>query len=120
MNRPDPLPELLQEWRSLTMAEGKALRARDWPRANECQTAKQDLQPRLARALAILEPDGLESARPMITEIIALATANNEWITGQKEALKASQLQLDENTRNLRRVRQSYAAPSPARWQSYS
>jgi hypothetical protein len=120
MNPPEPLPELLEEWRSLTLAEGAALRARDWSRANECQSAKQELQPQLARALAGVEPTGLESARPMITEIIALATANNEWLTGQKAVLKAHQLQLDENSRNLRRVRQSYSAPSPARWQSYS
>ena len=136
MNAQDSLLLLLQEWRRQTLAEGAAIRAQNWPAVRECQRAKQELQTLLNGVTsqhltfhqkttepaqqAALKCQMLRCDPKLVTELVALESANRGLLDEQKRTLKAEQEELAGNSRNLRRVRKSYAGPGQSHWQSYS
>jgi hypothetical protein len=120
MSARDKVSSLLEEWRQQTLAETEALRARNWPAVRECHRAKDQLQALLQRIPEAREYAAEESGRQTVDELIALDLRNRDWLATQMAASKARQSQIEDNARNLQRLRKSYAGPSRSCWQSYS
>ena len=125
MSARDPVIELLQEWRRHTLAETEAIRLRNWANVQACQDAKAELQELLSQNSNW--PGGNPSAaapgeplRKFVEEIIALESRNRDLLASQKAVLEAQRTELHDRSRNLQRVRHSYAPAAGSRWQSYS
>jgi hypothetical protein len=113
-----------EEWRALSESEGAALRAADWPRVAECQTAKRALQPRINSLADRIQAGPDRPIEPrlrrLVDELIALETRNHEILASQRVAAEREQGALDRARRNLQRVHGSYAGARRPAWESYS
>jgi hypothetical protein len=119
MSAREILPELLERWRTQTLAETAAIRAGNWCAVQECQRAKEDLQPRLQQALRAEGTGGSATLQQAIEELIAMEIQNREWLNVQRAGLQAQCTALNSDLRNLRKVRTSYGQPGSSCWQSY-
>lgn len=130
MSAETKLFEALRKWRRLTESEGQSLRQRNWAAVLECQNGLKRLQSELtpqvlaaqanwARAGADGGPErgAFQSA---IAEIVGLQKQNQSWLEEHRRLLAGRLQELETKSRNLRRVRSSYAAPAPAVWSSLS
>jgi hypothetical protein len=117
----DPSPiRLLEEWRQWTLAEASALRTRDWDQVAAAQQAKQRLRPVPPQAPEKAQPDDAARVRCLVDELVALETANRDWLATQTAGLQTRLSELQGTTRNLARLRSSYAGAHRSHWQSYS
>lgn len=112
------LPGLLHQWREQTRRETDALRRQDWTAVWACQHAKGQL-----RALIDQETsaggDLPPSLRPVVQEVIAAERQNIEWLGQQMKELQQQRLELEDSSRNLKRMRATYAHPQKHCWHSY-
>ncbi len=120
MSEGRPLLSLLQEWRQCTLAEGRALRALDWPGVKASQQAKRQLQAQLGLPLGGVQERLDPPVRLLVDELITLETANGEWIAAQAAARRSRLSELKGSARNLTRLRNSYSCRKYSHWQSYS
>jgi hypothetical protein len=130
MNAQQDLLELFQEWRTLTEAEGQAIRSAIWPEVNRCQDAKFHLQSRLMlvheslqaeRRAQGLDPETYDPPyRQVVTELIRLEQRNGEWLADQYQQAECQNQDLARTSRNLRQVHRAYASGAPTHWHSYS
>ncbi len=125
------LQNAYQEWRRLAEAEGEAIRASNWSGLHDCQTALQQLQPRIIRWTGEAHQEwnrlGLDHAskqqelRTVIAGLIEIEWRNNALLNVLYQSTKAEQAELDQAGQNLRRMHRSYAQPcQPAAWNSFS
>ncbi|HTH46166.1 MAG TPA: hypothetical protein VMB21_01515 [Candidatus Limnocylindria bacterium] len=113
-----PLPGLLAQWRELTEREGEAIRAAQWPEVTRQQRLKEALQPAISR----VDPEvrSLPRFRTAVTELMALERRNAEFLGERLGHLRRLRDESEQASRNLRRMRQSYAPASASNWHSYS
>ena len=121
---------LYEEWRRQTECEGEAIRARDWPRVDQCQQAKLQLQPLIQNWTSAArreeeersgQSDALQKElRGLLQQLAQAEVRNQKWLAQQRSDLQAGRAELHQNVRNLRRVRQSYVPVHRSVWQSYS
>jgi len=113
-----------EEWRSLSLSEGEAIRAGQWTQVEQLQARKRQLQEFVAAGLGELplaERDRLRAEfRLLVEELLALEARNREDLTRQREQLATRQRQTDQIALRLRQLRQSYGLASVTAWQSYS
>lgn len=124
------LVEAYGYWEQWTRREGLAIQEGNWPQATECQKTKQELQSRLIRlteaahaecAEAGLDEDELaRELRPIINGLIVLETRNAELLSERRRGADSQKIELENVSRNLRRLQKSYVPPSTAAWHSYS
>lgn len=118
------------EWERLAEAEGEAIRAENWMRALECQTALQQLQPRIValngRAQQEREIDGDSRAlsepslRALIARVIELEQRNFELLDSRLGSARNELSKLQTANHTLHRLQRSYAPTRPAAWTSFS
>jgi hypothetical protein len=130
MSAGDDLDHAYSEWRRLAEAEGKAIRAGDWPFVTDCQKALSQLQPVIDRLLnqnqnAPPRPDSDTLARKLnscasVLELIELQRQNLAALQQRRQRLAAHIEQLSRTGRNLRGIQRSYASPPAPAWNSYS
>ena len=119
-----------EAWREWSEAEGDAIRQLDLPLVAHCQQAKQMLQARIINLTQEAQAEwtrvGRDVAeaqreiRAVIQELILIETRNGEDLAEQRHNARAQCATLDQSTRNLRRVRESYAPVAAPAWNSYS
>lgn len=112
------LPGLLAQWRELTVREGEAIQAGQWAEVARHQRFKAELQPAISRA-----DQAARSAphlRAAVTELKALEQRNANWLGERISHAKRVRDEAEQSSRNLRRVRQSYASVTTSNWHSYS
>jgi hypothetical protein len=126
MNAREDIARLLEEWRTLTQAEGAAIRSATWAKLREIQARKVDLQKSLAFAEAnwLAENPAAVSSKPFQLEIgrlISLESRNAELLAAQLRRARLDQERLEQAGRNLRKVRSSYTlGRASTAWQCYS
>ena len=135
MSNPNSLSEIcdrirarLDQWRTLTVAEGEAIRLGRWCEVEQLQRAKQQLQPLIQQAidgwrtlLAGREHDTVSAGfRHSVAELIQQETANAECIAARRRRMQHVREELESTTRQLHHVRQAYAPAAPVLWQSFS
>jgi hypothetical protein len=113
-----------EEWRSLSIAEGEAIRAGQWAQVEQLQARKRQLQEFVAADLGelpVAERDRLRAEfRLLVDELLALESRNREDLARQREQLATRQQRTDQIALRLRQLRQSYGVTGVAAWQSYS
>jgi len=132
MNARDELAGLYEQWRRWTEAEGEAIRNGAWSQVTQCQEAKLQLQPQIARAAEQVQREAAPSTKPddltelpfrdFVNELIELEHRNLELLASQRQRAGREKDSLDRASRNLRQVHRSYAPDrgGSGHWQSYS
>jgi hypothetical protein len=129
MNDSATLDELYEKWRSLTEAEGNAIRISAWAKVDWFQTEKLKLQPQIMNATAEFyeglnyqpDPKRVEQRiRGTLRELIELERQNSETLADRKRDTQSKLDEIDCTRRNLRHLQRSYAPSREAAWQSYS
>lgn len=117
--------KLYDEWRSLSHAEGNAIRENAWVQVEKCQSAKYALQPLIQNAQQEWReergPEGPTEAevRSIIAELIHLEHENDKTLAEVREAAIQERDALTQSTRNIAQIRQSYSIRSDVGWSSY-
>lgn len=120
------LMDAYQRWRQLTEVENLAICAEDWPRVDECQEAKRNLQPVIlqftTQALATTaDRSGFHRrVRTVVQELVSLEHHNNLIISQKREKTQCRLAELNRSAQSLRRVHRSYTQVAHTNWQSYS
>jgi hypothetical protein len=127
MNAREDIAHLLEEWRTLTQAEGVAIRSAEWPKVQEIQSRKVELQKSLNAAeanWAAENPEAKTAAKPFRAEVgrlISLEARNAELLAAQLRRARMDQEKLEQAGRNLRKIKSSYTRRmSLTAWQCYS
>lgn len=113
------LRDFLEEWETLTEAEGKAIGLSLWSKVVQCQTRKKDLQ----SALSALGQQGRPQPpeiRDLVQRVIAMEATNLQLLEKHQEKLAASRSSLTASSRNLHRIRSAYSARRDSVWNSFS
>ena len=119
------------EWIRLAKAEAEAIDSSNWELLNNCQdTALAKLQPNIVALTAAARREwsqpGVDKTakekklRDIVQELIQLKNRNAELLNERCAAMKEQVNQLNQASRNLKQIRQSYSAPSPKGWSSFS
>ena len=124
------LANAYDSWEQMTLCEGQAIHESNWPRVNECQKTKRELQEQIVRLTEAANAEctgaGLKledferDQRQIINSLIMLETRNAELLGGRRHEAESHKAEMDHACRNLRRVKKSYVQPSAAAWNSYS
>lgn len=121
MSPSDELSALYQRWRELTLEEGQAIDAGEWPLVELCQAAKSRLQPRIVEISQRLDLATHETLfRPVVEELMELERRNRHGLESRRQASELERQNLDRSCRQLRQLHRSYVPASRAAWQSYS
>ena len=121
MTAVEELTALYEQWRQLTVSEGKAIQSASWSRVEQCQSAKARLQPRIVEISQRLEDGSHKNLfRPILSELMEMERRNNLLLEEMRRASEGLQRDLDRSSRNLRQIHKSYVPPARTHWQSYS
>lgn len=121
MSTQEQLAPLLQQWLQLTRAESAAIRAEAWPKLLAIQSDKARLRPPLDEAKKewnSRRSSGFPSAqtdnpvRAVLSRLIVLEQQNAQLIAARQQKTKAQLLHLGRATRNLLKIKKSYAPES--------
>jgi len=130
MNGRSSLFEAYESWREWTETETDAIQASNWAQVSQCQEAKRALQPLIIRLTEDAQSEAAsegwswsgteQELRRIISSLIGLESRNGELVAAQRQAALAQMNALKDTSRNLRRVRHSYAPSATPHWCSYS
>jgi hypothetical protein len=130
MSAEQALLKAYAEWRRLAEAEGRAVRRRDWKFLLECQQALKKIQPLITLLTFAARKEwklsGADCAaneevlRAVVQDLIELGRRNRKLLQAARESALAKRDQLDQASRNLKRLQTSYLAQRPADWTSFS
>jgi hypothetical protein len=117
-------------WRTLTVAEGKAIATAQWQQVENLEESKRQLQDRIRTAQRELREEcarcGLnpqeteEPFKSLLHELIVLEGRNAQAVASQRQRNLARQEELQSTAHTLRQVREVYTTKHEAVWQSYS
>lgn len=119
MSASPKVDSLLDQWFELTQAEGTAIQNADWEQVQQAQAGKARLHHFLSEQRARL--GDIHPFASRIARLISLESRNEELLAAQMRRWHSEKEQLEQGTKNLRRIQRSYApARSGARWNFYS
>ena len=114
----------------LTLAEGEAIAASQWPQVEYLQCAKQNLRRRIEittrELLAECAKHGLDAQQaeaefhPLLQKLIALEGHNAQALEAQQRQARKQEVDLRAASAKLRQLKRSYTPRPEALWQSYS
>jgi hypothetical protein len=122
MTPPDQMALLLRQWLDLSRAESAAILAAAWPKLRQIQSGKAALRQPLDEAFRqwkSTDPAVAASAaarrpfRAQVARLIALEAGNAQLLAVRRDQAREKLLRLERAGRNLRKLRRSYAPPSP-------
>jgi hypothetical protein len=123
------LLNLYTEWRRITDIEGAAIADEEWPRVEQQQLLKRELQNQIMQTANqwLSEQGETEAAcanyerefRPIVTTLIQRETQNHELLCERRQHLQSRMDSLKQTSARLRNVR-SYTTEGSSSWQSYS
>jgi hypothetical protein len=118
------------EWHRLAEAEGNAIHLRDWNFLLECQAVIKKFQPLIAQLTVTARNEWKNSGadcaakekiiHATVWELIELGRRNQMLLQAAREAAKAKREELEQASRNLKRLQASYVSERPAGWTSFS
>jgi hypothetical protein len=121
--------DLYREWKHLTEMEGGAIDHSDWPEVHRCQAAKLQLQNNII-CLTDIARNRCESAseqsemqtgiRTRVNELIAMESRNSSVLEQRLSVLKQEKDQLNQTSRRVRQLHESYAPAQGPVWNTYS
>jgi hypothetical protein len=130
MNAEPALREAYREWRRLAVAEGDAIRARNWGLVSDCQQALRQLQTRITELNNSTRnefhpamPPSLERKQPLgtiVMQLIEIGRRNQARLKEVRETARREAAAREQTARNLRRLQRSYGAPRPPAWTTVS
>ncbi len=130
MSAEQALLEAYGEWRRLAEAEGKAIRMRDWDFLLECQAVIKKIQPLVTRLTLAARDEWKNSGADCaakekiiyatVWELIELGRRNQTLLQTARAASQAKREELEQASRNLKRLQASYVSERPAGWTSVS
>jgi hypothetical protein len=130
MRAEQALLEAYAEWHRLAEAEGNAIHLRDWNFLLECQEVIKKIQPLVTQlTLAAREEwkkSGADCAakekiiHATVWELIELGRRNQMLLQAARAAAQAKREELEQASRNLKRLQASYVSARPAEWTSFS
>jgi hypothetical protein len=112
------LRHLIREWRRLAEAEGEAIRAGNWPLAQDCQREQAQLRSALERLSSDLEADhppqkderrGGSWLREEFAGLIEIEKQKLAWVEMHRGRLTERLLTAERSRVNLRKLRLSYS-----------
>lgn len=119
-----------EQWRSLTEAEGKAIRRGQWQQVERLQASKQELQSLIIGATEDLRAEyrqhGLpveeveESFRGVLEDLVRSESANAQSLQQQLAHADEQLAELEGHAAKLSQVRQAYVPTRESSWHSYS
>lgn len=113
--------DLLNEWRSLTEAEGEAIEAEDWARVSSSQASKQLLQARISDGGTEASADSKSTGLQIEWRRIIAAEERNLALLNQKMDENREQRDgLSGRSKKLDQIKTSYASAPATYWTSYS
>ena len=122
--------KLYDQWGTLTLLEGEAIRAADWTRVAQCQADKWSLRTQIQEQAIQLEseikagladPDALhKQIHHRVDILIEWEMENERALTEQRRHAEVEQWELQRSTRTLRRIQHAYAPAFEPAWDSYS
>lgn len=121
MSTEEELNSLYEQWRHLSVEEGRAIESAAWQQVELYQMAKSRLQPRIVEVSQRVDAQAYEDRfRRVVEALMELEGRNASLLRGQRDSVEAQRQELDQCRRNLRQLHKSYVPPSRANWQSYS
>jgi hypothetical protein len=129
MSAPADMARLLQQWRQMTRAETEAIHTDAWPKLQEIQSRKTQLQTSLNEALANWRAQQSSEYRTgvvdlpfraEISRLIAMEGHNAQLVAVRRQKARERKLQLERASRNLGKVRHSYAPQTSGALNSWS
>ncbi|HUI06980.1 MAG TPA: hypothetical protein VL486_08220 [Verrucomicrobiae bacterium] len=119
-----------EQWRSLTEAEGEAIRGGAWQQVAQLQETKRQLQQLILGATRELRAEcarcGMDAAvveqqlRSLIEQLVQLESRNGQCLAEHLHQCHGQLQQLDLAARNLSHIRRAYSPAREARWESFS
>lgn len=130
MSADSDLQNAYHDWQRLAEAEGDAIRAGNWTRVSDSQSALEQLQPRISRCTELVREEwarlGLDRAekegamRNIVKPLIELQRRNQALLDVHRRDAREKMGQLEEVGRTLLRIKRTYAPARPAAWTSFS
>jgi len=130
LNAERELSAACHEWRRLAVAEGEAIRTRNWKLCSAAQSALQQLRDRITSLLPAvraewsrLGADGLVQRQSFLAafrRLIELERDNQARLQTARESASAKLRQLNEARIHLKQLRRSYGSPHEPVLNSYS
>lgn len=136
MTYQDKLNQHYEEWKSLSQAENRAIRAHDWSSLSSYHRRKTELQESI-RAIehewkqSSATPGGKDAQDPnqvdpdsefgeILAELIGMERENLKLIEDHRKSAQVRQSDLKKSSQNLKRLHQAYVTHRESVWQSYS
>jgi hypothetical protein len=129
MSAPADMAGLLQQWRQMTKAETQAIHAAAWPKLQEIHSSKALLKTSLNDTLAKWWAQQSSEYRTgefdppfraEVSRLIALEAHNAQLVAARQQKARERQQQLERASRNLGKVRRSYAPQTSGALNSWS
>jgi hypothetical protein len=121
--RPQPLLNVLCEWRDSSIAESLAIQEERWTDLPPIHDRKVQLQGRIKACYE--EVNGLENpgldplVRAMVAELIQLERFNGSLLAEKRQAAEVERAEIEQTASNLRRMQRYTDGKAPA-WAAYS
>ena len=119
-----------EQWRSLTEAEGEAIRGGLWQQVDQLQETKRQLQQLILGATRELRAEcarsGVDAAaverqlHSLVEQLVQLESRNGQSLAEQLHQTHTQLQQLDTAGRNLNQIRRAYSPVREANWESFS
>jgi DNA anti-recombination protein RmuC len=119
-----------ERWRSLTEAEGDAIRSGLWQQVDQLQETKRQLQQLILGATRELraecarcgvDPTAVEQQlRSLVEQLVQLESRNGQSLAEQLHQTRTQLQQLDAVGHNLNQIRRAYSPTREANWESFS
>jgi exonuclease VII large subunit len=119
-----------EQWRSLTEAEGEAIRNGVWQQVDQLQETKRQLQQLILGATRELRAEcarcGVDPAtveqqlRNLVEHLVQLESRNGQSLAEQLHQTRTQLQQQDTAGRNLNQIRRAYSSAREANWESFS
>jgi len=130
MSAEQALLEAYAEWHRLAEAEGNAIYLRDWDFLLDCQKVIKKIQPIITQLTLAARDEWKNSGvdcsakekiiHATVWELIELGRRNQMLLQAARAAAQAKREELEQASRNLKRLQTSYVSARPAEWTSFS
>jgi len=119
-----------EQWRSLTEAEGEAIRSGLWQQVGQLQESKRQLQEMILSATRELRAEcarcGVDAAvveqqlHSLVEQLVQLESRNGQSLAEQLHQSHTQLQQLEGAGHKLDQIRRAYCPTREANWESFS
>ena len=118
MSETERIAQIFNNWKELSLNEGRGIQAGNWTRVIECQDGKRRLMAQLDNVRKNFTGDF--SLFPEAGELVNLELQNAEWLGEAREKARIKKNNLNRSARDLKKVHSAYLRPVEPNWTSFS